>query len=1122
MLKYEEIIKRLSEDEKIGILCDIRRLSDPSLREKGVPSLGVLSVSETGAGVYPPPEALANSWDLSLVSETARAAVGKAAENADLLTVPAPRAGISPYVPSLSEDPLLAKSLALGYFSAASDARLSVCTEGFGISDEELAFADREPDERFLREFLMKPYDSLSGAECAALLMPPVPHSEAYGAWSAGLFRAAEENASRGGARPICAYATAEQTVPFLLEGKLFFEGSSFALSSALSRYKKLERAVLQGAESGEVLSREISSGKAISPEALDAAVDRLLAFVFSVKRKHRPSDGSADAALALDAVRRSLVLLKNENGVLPLKGAKRIALIGDVAFPQNDGRPSPLASLEKALQARGQETVGAERGYLLGKTRNEDMIAPAVALAEKADAVILFLGIGAFRAARAGVTEKISLPANQLALLDALGAYREKLVAVLPSEEPWDIVMRENCAAILTMPLFTGDSGEVLADTLTGLWNPCGRLARTVYVGTEARARRRRTVRERDGLRTGVFVGYRSYVTSGESVGFPMGHGLSYTRFVYTDLSVKDGTACVTVRNKGKTDGTETVQIYAGKPDSAVLRPQRELVGFGRISLKPGEKGTVRIPLSLPEVWSRERGASVTEAGRYEIFAAASAEDIRLSRVIASDGETLAPDGGRISDYIHTKSNIISDHYKLEAKIGKMKRSVFNWIAGSAAMLMAIVLKQYCSSAGAESRFFVWFEAVLCALGLWILLAEAIRRSAMRKSERELREAANEKLFESAERIGQYNAAEMFAQEFDRDEAAPREEKETYGAEVGDTEYFAGIEREQSFASAASEFAIFARERGCLLRDEDVRALFASLSSSRLVIFEGLEERRFRKLTELLAEYFESVAFTDAADGSYTCGESVLFRTGARAGKIATGVSLAIESARTASDKMHFASLTGVRGETLCSYFAPYMAYIRHPARGASVRIVSDTNAESFHYIPRNVWFLLNASEGEAPCAFPAEITAAAAFCALRMESCPSSEAHTAVKRFSYYQMEFLKERMNAYSPDEALWKRLDRLEESVSRTAPYEIDNKHWLGIEDFACAYVACGGTESEAVDEAAASRLIVPIVSAWMQASADLRELETLMEKTFGEEDGEACKKRVRACISDTER
>ena len=168
MLKYEEIIKRLSEDEKIGILCDIRRLSDPSLREKGVPSLGVLSVSETGAGVYPPPEALANSWDLSLVSETARAVVGKAAENADLLTVPAPRAGISPYVPSLSEDPLLAKSLALGYFSAASDARLSVCAEGFGISDEELAFADREPDERFLREFLMKPYDSLSGAECAA------------------------------------------------------------------------------------------------------------------------------------------------------------------------------------------------------------------------------------------------------------------------------------------------------------------------------------------------------------------------------------------------------------------------------------------------------------------------------------------------------------------------------------------------------------------------------------------------------------------------------------------------------------------------------------------------------------------------------------------------------------------------------------------------------------------------------------------------------------------------------------------------------------------------------------------------------------------------------------------
>ena len=265
MLKYEDIIKRMSDSEKIQILCDIRSLSDKNYRSKGIPEIRTASVTALGEGEFPSPEALSNSWDLSLVREVADALTEKAAsKNTDLLFVPAPRAKISPYRKSVSEDPSLASAIAETYLTSAEQSQISSCVEGFGLYEDELPYIDAEPNERFLRDFLIKPYtETLSKSKCAVLTVGRSVCGEKYGTVNEVLSEMVQKKSDFGGALPVCSYVSAEDSVASLLKGKLFFEGSSFALESALSRYKKLDQAMKQGVDSGQMLSEEIAAGRA-------------------------------------------------------------------------------------------------------------------------------------------------------------------------------------------------------------------------------------------------------------------------------------------------------------------------------------------------------------------------------------------------------------------------------------------------------------------------------------------------------------------------------------------------------------------------------------------------------------------------------------------------------------------------------------------------------------------------------------------------------------------------------------------------------------------------------------------------------------------------------------------
>lgn len=1108
----------MSDSDKIHILCDKNSLSDKKYKVLGIPEIHVASVESFCGEDFPSPVALANTWDLDLVDAVSGNLFKSMAEqNVDLATVPGPKLKISPYRSALSEDPFLAKELSVRLMKSAEKSGVSTAMQGLSLSADETEWIEDAPDARFIQEYIVKPYtDAMAETKCAAVVTETDFASETYGSINSTLMNTAKV---LGGALPICEKLRTQNTVQQIANGALCFEGSAMSLESALSRYKQLKKGIEHGTVTAEDLSLEIVNGRAISPDMLDLAVDRLLDFAFSVKRKPIPSTIEADAELGLKAQRRSVVLLKNE-GILPMKRGAKLCIVGDLAFQPNDAGDTLVSLLEDSLSAKGFTVIGADEGYDLERDRSEELLTPAEELIQKSDIALLFLGLGEHREKRAAKLGKISIPANQQHLLDRLQEQKKKVIAILPPELCPDVGLPENCSAILLSPLGTKYSAQALSEILSGEISPSGRLASTVYCHTEELYQRYKTNRVRDGMKTGPFIGYRYYDTAGDPHPFPFGHGLSYTSFSYSKLTVSHDTVTFTVTNKGSVAGIETAQIYVGMNNSQILRPKKELCGFVQIQLQPGEKKTVQVPLILPKVYNEKTKTFVEEAGNYTVYVGASVTDVRLMQSIRAGNDTLEPDGNRISDYIQSRSNIITDNFKLEAKIDTMKKSIFNYIAGAVAFVLAIVLKMYCAYAGLSAAFFDIFAIALGVAGLVFFITEAIRRHRIHSEERKTVDEVSREGFSDAENVPVYSADQLFVKEFDTAEEEANGAVEE-AAEGVDAEYLSYIDKEQNFASAAHDFEVFAAERGCKFKKETVMNIFSSLSASRLIVVSGMSSANFKKFMLVLSSYFETVAHIDHVDKSYEGSGRVLFQTDDSGNKNKTNVLSAIESARNIKHSIHFAALDNVYPANLPTYFTSFVNYVKNPFGNSHVTVLNDANAETSYYIPQNIWFVLNLSKDAKPDELPTFVAEVASVNSFDFAECDSTSKHAMVRKFSYYQLDYLCEKASASSAiDEESWKKIDKLEELVSKRADFVIGNKMWLCLEKYTYAYLACGGEAFDALDRAVSAKLMPALIAALRgKMTSDERSLSETVEMILGEDRADACKKLIKDCGAD---
>ena len=406
-----------------------------------------------------------------------------------------------------------------------------------------------------------------------------------------------------------------------------------------------------------------------VSGEVLDARVRTVLELVdkdMDVLELDEQFDADAHHALARAAAAESVVLLKNDGPILPLAPTARIAVIGEFArTPRFQGAGSSQVNptrVENALDelAATFGEVSFAAGYGIGDTSaDEELRAEAVAAAAAAETVVMLIGLPGADESEGFDRAHMRLPANQVAALHAVAAANPNVVVVLVNGSTVELGEVTPHARALVEAWLGGQAASgAIADVLSGKVNPSGRLAETVPHRLEDNSSYlnfpgdSRVVRYGEGL----FIGYRGYDATRTDVAFPFGFGLSYTTFALSDLnvatsgSVADGNLAadltVTVANTGPVAGAEVVQVYVRDVEASVARPVRELKGFAKVSLEPGESRQVTITLDQRafSFWSELLGTWVIEAGEFAVEVGRHSRDLPLTRSVTIDAPPIAP----------------------------------------------------------------------------------------------------------------------------------------------------------------------------------------------------------------------------------------------------------------------------------------------------------------------------------------------------------------------------------------------------------------------------------------------------------------------------------------------
>ena len=391
-----------------------------------------------------------------------------------------------------------------------------------------------------------------------------------------------------------------------------------------------------------------------LTMEDLDKAVENILRLVrrYENNQKGIDVDWEAHNALAAEIAEDCAVLLKND-GVLPLDKSERVLVVGDLFDKMRyQGAGSSMINptfLSTPKIAFDEHKVAYEfcRGYAENKLEADDkFIAEAVAKAKGYDKVLVFAGLTDYVESEGGDRENMQLPANQLALIDALIKAGKKITVILYSGSPMELPFADRVNAILNMYLPGQNGGTATYNLLFGVKSPCGKLAETwvkSYADVPFGNDFSKTVNEI--YKESVFVGYRYYLTVNKEVRYPFGYGLSYTTFDYWDMQIEENNeeykvSCEVVNN-GKYDGAEIVQLYVKAPQG-VLKPLKELKGFTKVYLKAGESKKVAITVKKDDLryWNVKENRWATEGGEYELQLCSDCQTMRLSQKVTLDGD--------------------------------------------------------------------------------------------------------------------------------------------------------------------------------------------------------------------------------------------------------------------------------------------------------------------------------------------------------------------------------------------------------------------------------------------------------------------------------------------------
>jgi beta-glucosidase len=629
-------------------------VSDGPHGVRRVPDIHSIGAQSLPATCFPSASGLASTWNVDLIHEVGQALGEEClALNVDVLLGPGNNMKRTPLCGRnfeyFSEDPFLSGELAASLIDGIQSKGVGTSLKHYAANNQEYQrfMMSAEVDERTLREIYLpafetavkkgKPwtvmcaYNKLNGMYCSEHreLLTDILKNEwgfeglVVSDWGAVHDRAAALKAGLDWQMP----GPSERDV----------------------------RAVVQAVRSGN-----------LEEAVLNESVRRILNIVF--KARETPKGGEFDVeahdALARRAAAESITLLKNA-GILPLVDPQHIAVIGQAARKAHfqGGGSSHINPTQVAVpftelqQLAGNAELTYTEGYPTDDSSRPELIEEAVKLAQDADVALLYIALPSFKESEGYDRPDLELTEQQVGLIKAVTKVQPKTVVILNNGAPVDMrAWLEQTGAVLEAWMMGQAGGGAIADVLFGKVNPSGRLAETFpyklsdtpaytnYPGGNG------TVSYGEGL----FIGYRYYNARELPVQFPFGYGLSYTTFEYSNPQVSaqnfkdvDGlTVSVDVTNTGNVAGKEVVQVYVHDQKSRLIRPPRELKGFAKIELGPGETKTVTIALDFRSFAYYDPAYKrwVTEDGDFDILIGSSSADIRFTETVTLESSLHLP----------------------------------------------------------------------------------------------------------------------------------------------------------------------------------------------------------------------------------------------------------------------------------------------------------------------------------------------------------------------------------------------------------------------------------------------------------------------------------------------
>ena len=681
--RIKQLLSQMTIEEKISFCAGSDAWHTESLERLGIPNIMMSDgphglrkrdKNEKGemytvkATCFPPAAAMANSWDPSLSGKVG-ANIGKEcrAEQVSILLGPGMNIKRSPTCGRnfeyYSEDPYLSGKMASGFIKGLQGEGVAACAKHFFVNNQETRRFSTNAivSERALYEIYLPSFEMAVREANVQTVM----HS--YN-------RVNGEYAGENG-----------ELITDVLRGKWGFDGYVMsdwnAISTRVNAYKAgtdVEMPPCQGVRVEEVL--EAYRNGEITMEQIDNSVANVLRVIL----RHLPAEtkGTFSAEehhkAAAKAAEECMVLLKNDNSVLPFESGKPLAVIGTFAKkPRFQGggsshvEPLFVDDITEYITAENGCEIAFAAGYDEKHETNDELIAEAVDVAKKCGRAVVFAGMPDSYETEGRDRRHMKLPPAHNKLIEAVAAACDNVVVVLMAGSPNELPWVDRIPALLHAYLGGQALGGAVARILFGKVNPSGKLAETHPIRFEDNPAYLNFPGDGDNCFYGedIYVGYRWYDKRKMDVLFPFGHGLSYTKFEYTSIKADKNTVRVTVKNVGDVCGKEVVELYAsacphpitstyiGESAYGFARPVRWLVGFDKIELAPGEEKEVVFELC-------DRAFSVYDVnvkdfrrigGDYEISAAASSRDIRLTvKVSVADDDKFVP--------VVTKNTVFED----------------------------------------------------------------------------------------------------------------------------------------------------------------------------------------------------------------------------------------------------------------------------------------------------------------------------------------------------------------------------------------------------------------------------------------------------------------------------